>query len=118
MAKIELLDYIDVGSGSVHTATSWQIAKDPDFEKIIDESLNDTVNIKVWHSMLPMLPEDGTGYYADEEMIYARVKIHLGETVSPWYVLEPKDQREQDVTISKDGVDIETTTAKDLAWYN
>lgn len=117
MARIEIIDYIDVGSGSVHTATTWQIAKDPEFTKIIDESIEDYVNVKKWYSMLPMLPEDGTGYYADLEQLYARVKIHLGETVSPWYVLEPKDQREQEVLITKDGVDIETTTAKDLAWY-
>ena len=50
---MEVLEYTDIGTGGEHDATSWQFAKDPDFTKIIDESLNDTVNVKKWVSMLP-----------------------------------------------------------------
>jgi hypothetical protein len=92
MAKLEINDYIDIGTGGFHNATSWQVAKDPEFKEIIDESLKDTVNVKEWHTMLPKRPEDGPGYYADLDMLYARVKVHVDEYESPWEVLEPKSQ--------------------------
>ena len=37
MAHIILDDFIDIGSGSDHDATSWQIATDSKFKNIIDE---------------------------------------------------------------------------------
>ena len=46
MAMISIKHYIDIGTGGVHNATSWQIAKDKDFTKIIDQSLKDKVNVK------------------------------------------------------------------------
>ena len=115
MAKIVVNDYIDIGTGGFHNATSWQIAKDSEFTKIIDESLIDTVNVKSWHSMLPKLEEDKvpgeSNYYADLDILYARVKIHVDEHESPWFVCEPKNQNIQDVVITeKDKEDIYTTS--------
>jgi len=111
LASIKIIDYIDVGSGGLHSATSWQIAKDSEFKFIIDESLNDQVNIKEWHSMLPKLPIDGVGYYADLDELYARVKIHVGEdNVSEWFPLDPESQNIQDVTITEGDVVTNTTS--------
>lgn len=103
MAYMEILDYTDIGTGASHDATSWQFAKDPDFTQIIDESLNDTVNIKKWVSMLPKRPEDGDGYYKDLDMVYGRFKIHAGGYESRWFEAEPKSQNYQEVTITEEG---------------
>jgi len=111
MAKLVINSYQDVGTGGFHNASSWQVAKDPAFTKIIDESLNDTVNVTEWYTMLPKLPEDGPGYYADLDLLYARVKVHVDEHVSPWFELEPKNQNIQDITITEKGkADIHTTS--------
>ena len=94
MAMISIKDYIDIGTGGVHNATSWQIAKDKDFTKIIDQSLKDKVNVKKWYSMLPKLPEDGPGYYAD-----------LDDYTEDWFVLPPGNQNKQKVVITETGKD-------------
>ena len=115
MAYIRVLDYIDIGTGGYLDAVSYQIAKDKDFTKIIDESLHDTIHTDVWHSMLPKLPEDkkpGTSdYYADEDELWARVKVHIGKHESPWVVLKPGNQNKQNVIITEEGKeDIHTTS--------
>lgn len=109
MAKITIIDIIDVGSGSYHNATSWQVALDPEFTQIIDESLIDTVNVKEWHSMLPKI--SGSGYYADLDLLYARVKVHIDNYESPWFILRPKSQNIQNVTITEEGVATIHTTS-------
>lgn len=105
MAYMEVLEYTDIGAGCEHTATSWQFAKDKDFNLIIDESLDDKVNIKKWVSMLPKRPEDGEGYYKDLDMLYGRFKIHAGDYTSRWFEAEPKSQNYQEVTITEEGKD-------------
>lgn len=118
MAYMEVLSYTDIGTGTVHDATSWQFAKDPQFTKIIDESLNDKVNVKKWVSMLPMLKEDlppgvTQAYYKDLDKIYGRFKVHAGDCVSEWFEVEPKSQNWQEVVITEDGKDdIYTTSDK------
>lgn len=112
MAYIRVTDYIDIGTGGYKDAVSYQIAKDPEFTKIIDESLHDTVNLDVWHSPLKKLPEDGEGYYKDEDVLYARVKIHIGTHESPWFTLEPGNQNKQDVVITEDGKEPIYTTSE------
>jgi hypothetical protein len=109
MAKITITDIIDVGTGSYHNATSWQVALDPEFTQIIDQSLNDKVNVKEWHSMLPKINDNG--YYADLDLLYARVKVHIDSYESPWYVLRPKSQNIQNVTITEKGVATIYTTS-------
>lgn len=110
MAKLTILDVLDVGTGGFHNATSWQVALDPDFTQIIDESLKDTVNVTEWHSMLPNI--EGSGYYADLDNLYARVKAHVDDYESPWFVLTPKSQNIQNVIITEKGKeDIHTNSA-------
>ena len=111
MAYMEILDYTDIGAGTPHDATSWQFAKDPDFTKIIDQSLNDKINVKKWVSMLPKLPEDGEGYYKDLPMLYGRFKIHAGDYSSRWFEVEPKSQDWQEVVITETGKDDIHTTS-------
>lgn len=103
MAMISIKDYIDIGTGGVHNATSWQIAKDKEFTKIIDQSLKDKVNVKKWYSMLPKLPEDGPGYYADLDELYVRVKIWIDDYTEDWFVLSPGNQNKQKVVITETG---------------
>ena len=112
MAWIQVNSYIDIGTGGNHEATSWQFAKDKDFTLIIDESIEDRVNVKKWHSMLPKRPEDKTNpdaeeYYSDLDELWARCKIHVGETVSDWYVIGPRSQRLQKVLVTDQTADTE-----------
>ncbi len=108
MAKLTVGDYINLGTKDPHTATDWQVAMDENFELLIDESLEDAVNVKEWHTPLPRL--DGTGFYSDEDIIYARIRIRFGDIVSPWLVLSD-NQNYQEVTITKDGVVILETNS-------
>ena len=75
MAHIILDDFIDIGSGSDHDATSWQIATDSKFKNIIDESLHDTENLTRWYTMVPMPGEEG--YHADLKVLYHGQEIDL-----------------------------------------
>jgi len=100
MAQFRLHDFIDVGTHGYIDATSWQVAKDPDFKEIIDQSLHDTVNIYTWNSPLP---DDAGWFYADLDNLYARVKVHILESESDWYVMEPKNQNDQEFVITENG---------------
>lgn len=111
MAKLTVGDFISIATGSEHDATTWQVAKDKDFTKIIDQSIKDYKNVKEWYTMLPKLPEDGPGYYKAEDELYARIAIHQGNTTSNWIIIGPKTQRIQDLIFTeKDEPDIHTTT--------
>jgi hypothetical protein len=112
MAKIFLNNVISLGVNSNVTAVSYQIAKDVNFTKIIDQSLQDTVNLTYWNSNLPKLQEDGgVGYYADLSNLYARVKVYIDNYESPWFNIAPGDQNYQNVTITKNGNVINNTTS-------
>lgn len=101
MATFRVDEYIDFLTKGYHDGTTWQVALDPDFEHIIDESIHDKVNIKTWKSMLPKI---GTsGYYADLDNLYARVKIHILDDVSDWYIMEPKNQNDQTIVYTEEG---------------
>ena len=102
MAKVILGEFIDIGSGDDHDASSWQVALDKDFTQIIDESLHEEVNLTEWYTMLPMSGQPGR-YYADEVEIWARVKVHVKEHESPWFVIGPEDQNIQRVLITEEG---------------
>lgn len=112
MAKLTIESYIDIGTGGYHNASSWQVALDPEFTQIIDQSINDKVNVKEWHSMLPKL--NGAGYYADLDALYARVKVHVDDYESPWFVLPPQSQNIQLVRITEDGKDDIITTSENI----
>ena len=100
MAMLRIDDYFDFGTNTVHNASSWQFALDSDFVQIIDESLDDKVNVKTWHSQLRRL--DGPGYYKDLDKLYARVKVHIDNTVSPWYVIPTGNQNDQEVIVTEE----------------
>ena len=109
MAHIRINDYIDIGSGGVHYATDWQIATDPQFVNILDQSMNDEVNLRLWYSMLAK--PDGNGYYSSTDMIplYARVRIYVGNTQSDWFNAEIESQEPQVVIITENGAVIRIT---------
>lgn len=116
MAHICVYDFTGIGLDFAnHTATSYIIAKDKDLTQIVDQSLNDTVNKIVWHSMLPKRSEDGDGYYADEENLWAGVKIHMGNISSPWMTMKKsKNQKVQDYVITEDGLSDKFETSDNL----
>ena len=98
MAQLELKDFIDINTGLFISATSWQVSLDSNFTQIIDESLADEINIYEWNTKLPKIDE--SGFYADLDNLYARVKVHIGETVSEWFVMEPKSQNQQTIVVN------------------
>ena len=72
MAHIIIENYLTLGSGSSLAATSYQVAKDPEFTKIIDEIHESReFRLKWWTP----LPKPGGGFYSDEIELYARVKL-------------------------------------------
>ena len=109
MAMLKIVDYIDIGSGGYHDATSWFVAKDKDvtdpsqFTKLIDSSIKDKINVKQWYTPLPKLPEDGEGFYADETELYAYAIIWIGNYQSELFCLGKIDQTKQDVVITEEG---------------
>ena len=115
MAYLKLIDYIDVGSGSAIDAITWQVAKDEEFTQIIDESLEDTKNLEIWHTPLPKLPEDGDGYYNDLDKVYGRLKIHANGHTSEWFNTPVASQLSYPIKIT-DGDEVIETTTDDLGW--
>lgn len=104
MAHINVYDFTGIGLDFAnHTATSYRIAKDENFELLIDESIHNTENKTIWHSMLPKRPEDGEGYYGDMEGLWAGVRIHMGKTDSPWMKLKMVNQKKQEYVITENG---------------
>ena len=96
MAMLYIGDYIDFATKGYHNASSWQVALDPEFTKIIDESLEDKINVESWNTPLPKIGADG--YYKNMDQLFARVKVHIFNSVSPWFVIhEPINQNEQEV---------------------
>lgn len=130
--------YDDIGTGGKHNMTTWQVAKDSNFHKIIDESLEDHINILTWSTPLPKLPEDKVDqtveeFYSDLQTLYLRVKIHVGviskndqgevisKTItasSDWVNLGPVDQRRQDIDITQNGEYVRKTTTEELGWLD
>lgn len=112
MASLTVNSYIDIGTGGVHNMSSWQFAKDEEFTQIIDQSMEDEINIKKWHSKLPKREEDKSDpdaeeYYTELDVLWGRVKIRVGETWSDWYVIGPKSQRNQRVMVTDRAVENE-----------
>lgn len=113
--------YIDIGTGGKHNATTWVVAKDKFFNRIIDQSIKDSKNLLTWITPLPKLPEDKINpdedeYYADLETLYLRVTIHVDDFNSNTIEIGPINQLDQEIYITSDKEVIEKTTAKDLGW--
>ena len=118
MAHINVYDFVALGLDmSGHTATSYCVAKDKNFEQIIDSSIKNTQDLYKWTTPLPKRVEDGgEGFYSDLRKVYSRVKLHFGEFESPWWELDIEDQKVQDVVMTeKDKLPV-FTTAEKLGW--
>ena len=122
MAKFMVTDYIDIGSGGPHGATSWKVWKDKEKTILLDESLFDEKNVEYWHS--PLAKEDGSGFYSDLEGFYVEIILHFnirpgvkdsGHPSDP-FTYGPMSQRDELIKIT-DGNDISYKTAKKLGWF-
>ena len=113
--------YIDIGTGGRHNATTWIVAKDKFFTRIIDKSEKDKVNLLKWTTPLPKLEEDRLDpnvmeYYSDLDSLYVRVIIHIDDFDSNAIEYGPINQLEQTVLITKNSEIKKKTTAKELGW--
>ena len=106
MASFSITSYVDIGTIGYPTAGTWEVATDPEFVNVIDRTIADEKYVLHWVSPLPKL--DGTGYHADLDAIYVRVKLHVHDDVSDWFYLEPKNQNDQTYNVIRDGVVIKT----------
>ena len=86
-----------------HSATDWQVAVDPDFDQIVDESFKDTENLVEWHTPLKKINVE-EGFYSDEDILYARVRVWFKNESSQWFPLDD-NQNYQKVIITQDGKD-------------
>lgn len=48
--------------GGTHNATDWQVSRDSDFSTVLDESLNDTTNLRSYAASIPNLDATGNVY--------------------------------------------------------
>lgn len=124
MAKFKIVDYIDIGSGGPHGATTWKVYKDETKSILLDSSIFDEVNKTVWHSPLPIEGVPGE-FYSDLEGFYVEVTMHMnivpGDTNSGHksdpFLMGPFSQRDEVIKIT-DGDLVSYSTAKELGWYN
>jgi len=108
---LRLIDFIDMNTKGFHTATSWEVALDENFTQIIDSSYQDTVNLDKWITPLPEI--NGNSFYADLDIVYARIKVWIDNNESEWYTLIPKTQNYQPVKMrDADGTITETTSTE------
>lgn len=115
MAKISIIDFIDIGTGGPHDATTWKIFKDKEKTILIDQSIKDTVNLIEWHSPLPK--EDGSGeFYNDLREFYVEVTIHANGYDSDPKTTGPHNQLFEEIDIT-DGDNVVKSTSLNLDWY-
>lgn len=100
--KIVIEDYISINAGTYHNASSYQVALDPDFTQIIDETHKDTVHVKSWHTPLPMIG-DPMHHYSNLTKVYARVKVWINDTESEWYNTPVVNQQDQTIVVTEEG---------------
>lgn len=85
---------LPAGSSLSHTATSWQVAKYPDFsnvDNIITESLEDSVNLLEYREALNL---------ENDETVYLRTRYHFGEKYSNWSRVTPINTNQKGIKIS------------------
>lgn len=120
MATLRILSYETIGSNSKHESSSWQIALDPKFKYIIDESIEDTVNLTSWTTPLPKRPEhkefgdDVLEFYTDEVALYARVRLRIGNVSTSWLDVPVKTQLYQEYDVTENGNETYTSNSIDL----
>ena len=102
MAKFYLKDYVKTNDVSGVVAVSWQIALDPTFILLVDETIENRTDIDVWSSPLKRI--DSQGLYDDSTKLYVRVKIYTennGELFeSDWYPVELNDVDDRIVNLT------------------
>lgn len=120
MARLIVGDYVEVLTNGIITAVDYQVAKDENFEQIIDESMDDKINLEYWDTPLPKREEDKiegeSEFYSDLEVIYGRIRIHIDNTVSDWVVIGPYSQTKQKVLITENGEDDKWSDSHKLGW--
>jgi len=100
MAQFELRSFIDVGTQSYHTYTSWRVTRDVAGLDIIDESIKDASNLYTWNTPLP----DGLGgFHADLNEIHLWIRVHTLETDQPWQYIGVANQNDQQFIITENG---------------
>ena len=102
MATFCFLDHRSLGAKGRPTGGTWEAALDSSFTQIIDRTINNPNAIYSWTSPLPKIGEPG--YYVDLPELHARMKLHIHDSVSDWYVLPVVDQRDQEITTTENGV--------------
>ena len=122
MAKFTVIDFIDVGTGGEHGATTWKVYKDKEKTVLLDKSEFDEKNVAYWHSPLPK--EDGSGeFYKDLEEFYLEVTIYCnikpgvkysGFASDPYFI-GPFSQRDEVIKITDETISYKT--AKELGWF-
>ena len=112
MATFCFSEHRSLGAKGMPTAGTWEVALDPSFTQIIDRTVNNPDAIYTWNSPLPKIGEPG--YYVDLPELHVRMKLHIHNSVSDWYVLPVVDQRDQQITTTENGVVTKTlNTIKD-----
>ena len=101
MAILKINDYIDFDTDGEIISVSWQVALDPNYTQIIDQSLEDKVNKREWITKLPVIGATDGSCYADLDAVYSRVKIHMNGAVSPWFEITPLNQNDQSITYNE-----------------
>ena len=107
MARFKVGDYLALGCSTYPIASSWQVALDDQFTQIIDQTIEDKDNITEWNSPLPKIGQEG--FYADLDELHVRVKYHVGNGSSEWFVLSGVgNQNDQEVIVTYEGEIIDT----------
>ena len=101
MAAFYVDDYESFGCEGYPTAADWEVALDENFEQLIDSTYKDKYHVLSWHSKMPKI--DGSGFYADLDIFYVRVRLYIDDRVSDWFLLPPENQNEQKVRYTEEG---------------
>lgn len=119
MATFVLEDYISIGTFMGITAVSWRALRGKDMNiqsNILDESIFDTVNIREWNTPLRISP-DSNICHADIKTLYVAIKIHQGDTCSPWYISPAANQHKQMLHFRENGVIVNSVDSLDTNFY-
>ena len=102
MATFCFLDHYSLGAKGRPTGSTWEVALDSSFTQIIDRTTNNPDAIYSWTSPLPKIGKPG--YYTDLPELHVRMRLHIHNSASNWFVLPVVDQRDQEISTTEDGV--------------
>lgn len=108
MAQFYLRDFVSYNNVSDVVATTWQISLDPEFKKVVDDTVFDTENILSWRSELKIFGERSSLGY--DIPLYVRVKIYTNngsETFeSDWFTAKEKPHKDNEEVLTRKGIPI------------